>query len=60
MKSATEEKIFKLLSVHFSIGQEVITLRSNLIEELYMDSIGLLEIVMTLNDVFSVVLPEGG
>ncbi|WP_225917548.1 phosphopantetheine-binding protein [Pseudomonas zanjanensis] len=54
----TEGKVIELLSDYFSMDYGVIVLGSSLVEDLYVDSIELLEIVMMLNDAFGIVLPE--
>ena len=51
-------QVIKVLSDHFPVGRREITLTSRLVEDLYVDSISLVEIVMALNETFGIEFPE--
>ncbi|EJM75651.1 acyl carrier protein [Pseudomonas sp. GM49] len=51
-------QVIKVLSDYFPVGRREITLTSRLVEDLYVDSISLVEIVMALNETFGIELPE--
>ena len=56
--SDTNRQVLGLLAVGFSGGCKNIELASRLVEDLYMDSLGLVEVVMALNEVFDIQLSE--
>ena len=51
-------QVIKVLSDYFPAGRRDIALTSRLVEDLYVDSISLVEIVMALNETFAIDLPE--
>lgn len=53
-------QVIKVLSDYFSVGRREVQLTSRLVEDLYVDSISLVEIVMALNETFDIDLPEDG
>ena len=53
-----ENQVIRILSDSFSVGHSVIDASSRLVEDLYIDSMGVVEIVMALNGIFHVVLPQ--
>lgn len=53
-----EHQVIKVLSDYFPAGRRKIEIASRLVEDLYVDSIGLIEIVMALNDAFKIELPD--
>ncbi|WP_433739483.1 phosphopantetheine-binding protein [Pseudomonas putida] len=55
-----EHQVIKTLSKYFPPSHPRIELNSRLVEDLYADSISLVEIVMELNEVFGLELPEAG
>ncbi|CAI8937982.1 acyl carrier protein [Pseudomonas sp. IT-P253] len=52
-----ERQVIKVLSDYFSVGRRKIESSSRLVEDLYMDSMSVVEIVMALNEAFGVELP---
>ncbi|MNY59292.1 Acyl carrier protein [compost metagenome] len=55
-----ERQVIKILSVYFPAGRRKIEIGSRLVEDLYVDSIGFVEIAMMLNEAFSMEMPEAG
>lgn len=55
-----ERQVIKLLSSCFSVGRRTIDIESRLVEDLYVDSVGMVETVMALNETFGIELPEEG
>ncbi|WP_095051960.1 acyl carrier protein [Pseudomonas sp. Irchel s3b2] len=55
-----ECQVIKVLSDYFSVDRRKVEVDSRLVEDLYVDSMSLVEVVMALNEVFGVELPEGG
>ncbi|WP_160105133.1 phosphopantetheine-binding protein [Pseudomonas izuensis] len=55
-----ECQVIKVLSDYFPAVRWKIELGSRLVEDLCVDSISLVEIVMSLNDSFGIELPEVG
>lgn len=53
-----ERKVIKVLSDYFPVGRRTIEARSRLVEDLYVDSMNVVEIVMIVNEVFDVELPQ--
>jgi acyl carrier protein len=51
-------QVIKVLSDYFPAGRRDIELTSRLVQDLYVDSISLIEIVMALNETFGIDLPE--
>jgi acyl carrier protein len=51
-------QVIKVLSDYFPAGRRDIELTSRLVQDLYVDSISLIEIVMSLNETFGIDLPE--
>jgi acyl carrier protein len=51
-------QVLKVLSDYFPVGCREVELASRLVEDLYVDSISLVEIVMALNESFGIELPE--
>ena len=51
-------QVIKVLSDYFPVGRREISLTSRLVEDLYVDSISLVEIVMALNEAFDIDIPE--
>jgi len=52
-----EFQVIKVLSDYFSVGRPKIQRRSRLVEDLYVDSMSLVELVMALNEAFETELP---
>jgi len=59
-KLETERRVIKIVSSYFSVDVKDIEFGLRLIEDLYVDSMGLVEIVMVLNESFGIELPEAG
>ena len=59
-ESGLERQVKKVLSDYFSVGRKTIEIDSRLVEDLYVDSVGMVEIVMALNEAFGIDLPEEG
>ena len=55
-----EREVIKVLSDYFSVARGTIESDSRLVEDLYVDSVGMIEIVMALNEKFGIDLPDGG
>jgi acyl carrier protein len=55
-----ERQVIKILSDYFPVGRGVIEASSRLVEDLYVDSMNVVEIVMTLNEAFDVEVPAAG
>lgn len=53
----TESQVIKVLSEYFSMDRLNIQRGSRLVEDLYMDSMNLVETVMVLNEAFDTDLP---
>lgn len=53
-----EESVVKVLVGYFSTARGKITADSRLVEDLFVDSISLVEVVMLLNETFSVEIPQ--
>lgn len=53
-----EHRVIKVLSDYFPAVHRKIEMASRLVEDLYVDSIGLVEIVMALNTAFKIELPD--
>lgn len=53
----TESRVIKVLSDYFSMGRLNVERGSRLVEDLYVDSMNLVEIVMALNEAFETELP---
>jgi acyl carrier protein len=53
----TESQVIKVLSEYFSMDRLNIQRGSRLVEDLYMDSMNLVETVMVLNEAFETELP---
>jgi acyl carrier protein len=53
----TESQVIKVLSEYFSMDRLNIQRGSRLVEDLYMDSMNLVETVMVLNEAFDTELP---
>ena len=51
-----ENQVVKVLSNYFPANRHKIKMNSRLVEDLYMDSIGFVEIVMELNETFGIEL----
>lgn len=54
----TFEKIRTILSEQLSVGEEEISLDSNIIDDLGADSLDLVDMAMTVEDEFGLELPE--
>lgn len=52
------ERIKTIISEEFDINENEITLNTSLFDELDIDSLDLVDLVMTLEDEFSVELPD--
>lgn len=52
------EKIKKFLSTQMNIDESIITMDATFIEDLNIDSLDLVELILTLEDEFSIVIPE--
>ncbi|VVO81026.1 acyl carrier protein [Pseudomonas fluorescens] len=59
-ESGLEHQVKKVLSDYFSVSWTTIEIHSRLVEDLYVDSVGVVEIVMALNEAFGIDLPEEG
>ncbi|MGJ7515646.1 phosphopantetheine-binding protein [Pseudomonas baetica] len=55
-----ENQVIKVLMDYFPADRRKIEAASRLVEDLYVDSISLVEIVMALNETFGIELPESG
>jgi acyl carrier protein len=55
-----EPKVIKVLSDYFSVGRRTIGSSSRLVKDLYVDSMDVVEVVMMLNEIFDVELPQSG
>lgn len=55
-----ERQVIKVLSIYVQMGRRPIEADSRLVEDLYVDSMSVVEIVMALNEVFGVELPQQG
>lgn len=55
-----EHQVIDVLSEYFSADHRGIERESSLVEDLYLDSLGVVEIVMILNDFFGIELPASG
>ena len=53
-----EFEVVKILSKYLSVCHARIESNSRLVDALYLDSIGIVEVVMMINEEFSVELPE--
>jgi acyl carrier protein len=53
-----ESQVIKVLSEYFPVGRRKIERASRLVEDLYVDSMSLVEIVMALNESFAIELPQ--
>ncbi|MBZ9781925.1 acyl carrier protein [Pseudomonas sp. REP124] len=53
-----ENQVIRVLSDYFKSTRRNITPDSRLIEDLYIDSMSLVELVMALNEFFAIELPE--
>lgn len=53
-----EYEVIKMLSNYFSVGRRKIESNSRLVEDLYVDSMSVVEIVMALNEAFGIELDE--
>ncbi|WP_256580756.1 phosphopantetheine-binding protein [Pseudomonas sp. QTF5] len=51
-------QVIDVLSHCFLAGHGKIEVESRLVEDLYIDSMGLVEVVMALNELFEIDLPE--
>jgi acyl carrier protein len=58
--SEVEHLIMEVLSDCFPARRHNIEGGSRLVEDLYVDSIGVVEVVMALNEVFGIELPDAG
>lgn len=54
----TFEKVQALISQQFTIEPEKITLESDLVKDLGADSLDIADLIMTLEDEFSVTVPD--
>jgi acyl carrier protein len=52
-----ERQVIQILSDYFPVGRGVIEASSRLVEDLYVDSMSVVEIVMSLNEKYCVELP---
>lgn len=53
-----ERQVIRILSDYFPVGRRKIESESRLVEDLYVDSMSIVEIVMALNESFAIELPE--
>lgn len=53
-----ESQVIKVLSEYFPVGRRKIERASRLVEDLYVDSMSIVEMVMALNESFAIELPE--
>jgi acyl carrier protein len=53
-----ESQVIKVLSEYFPVGRRKIERQSRLVEDLYVDSMSIVEMVMALNESFAIELPE--
>lgn len=56
---AIEEQVLEVLSEYFSVGGRAVVMECRLVEDLFVESISLIEMVMALNELFGVEIPEG-
>ncbi|QVW26804.1 acyl carrier protein [Pseudomonas hormoni] len=59
-KLETERRVIRIVSSYLSVDSQDVEFGLRLVEDLYVDSIGLVEIVMVLNESFGIELPEPG
>ena len=52
-----EQQIMLLLADYFSLERRKVTLDSRLVDDLYVDSLNVVEIAILLNETFSIELP---
>ncbi|HEF4758019.1 TPA: acyl carrier protein [Pseudomonas putida] len=55
-----ESQVIKVLSDYFPARRGSIGVESRLVEDLCVDSISLVEVVMALNEMFAIELPDAG
>lgn len=55
-----EQQVMVLLAGYFQLERRKVLLDSRLIEDLYLNSMGIIEMAMLLNDAFEIDLPESG
>lgn len=55
-----QHKVIDVVADYFSACHRTVGISSRLVEDLYLDSIGVVELVMALNDAFAIELPESG
>jgi acyl carrier protein len=55
-----QHKVIGVVADYFSVCHRTVGISSRLVEDLYLDSMGVVELVMALNDAFAIELPESG
>ncbi len=55
-----EQQVMVLLASYFQLERRKVLLDSRLIEDLYLNSMGIIEVAMLLNEAFEIDLPESG
>ncbi|WP_017901921.1 phosphopantetheine-binding protein [Pseudomonas asplenii] len=55
-----EQQVMVLLAGHFQLERRRILLESRLIEDLYLNSMGIIELAILLNEAFEIDLPDSG
>ncbi|KPA90803.1 MULTISPECIES: phosphopantetheine-binding protein [Pseudomonas] len=55
-----EQQVVVLLAGHFQLERRKVLLESRLIEDLYLNSMGIIEMALLLNEAFEIDLPEEG
>ena len=58
MGDDTELQVIQVLSGYLRVDRRTITSNSRLVEHLCVDSVGVVEIVMSINETFGVDLPD--
>lgn len=58
MSDDLERQVIQVLSGYLMVDRQVIDVDSRLVEDLCVDSVGIVEIVMSLNEAFDIDLPD--
>ena len=58
MSDDLERQVIQLLSDYLRVDQQMIKSDSRLVEDLCVDSVGVVEIVMSINETFAIDLPD--
>ena len=58
MSSSVFERLQKILAEQFEIGEDDITLNSDIVDDLGADSLDLVDLVMSIEDEFEIEVPD--